>query len=134
MATLKLEAAPASGDLGAAKAPVAPASAAALGIPVNSTLGSVQGVRSEIDDALADMKVFSKFEPDQVMTAVSAHSARLVEIVVQISRIEHIRREWRPVREECERVIAELKAQFQIASRLHAMREFDWNASGRGQA
>lgn len=100
---------------------------------VNDVLGSIDSARKEIDDALADMRVFSNFEPDMVMSAVSQHSARLVEIAVQISRIEAVRREWRPVREEAERVISALKDQFQIASRLHAMREFDWNASGRGQ-
>jgi hypothetical protein len=100
---------------------------------VNPTLGSIESVRHEIDDALLDMKEFSKFEPDLVMAAVSAHSARLVEIVVQIGRIEVVRREWKPVREECDRVLTALKDQFQIASRLMAMRELDWNMSGRGQ-
>lgn len=99
-------------------------------IPV---LGSIKTVREEIDDVLADMRVFHKSEPDQVMGAVSAHSARLVEIVVQIQRIEAMRREWRPIREEAERVLAELKNQFQIASRSLAMRQMDWELSSRGQ-
>lgn len=129
VATLKLETTP-EATVSPAKAPVSPAKADQ---PVNAVLGTVQNVRTEIDDALADMKVFKNFEPDQVMAAISSHSARLVEIAVQISRIEHIRREWRPVREECERVVGELKNQLTIASRMHAIREFDWTASGKGQ-
>jgi hypothetical protein len=96
-------------------------------------LGSIITVRKEIDDALADMRVFHRAEPDQVMGAVSAHSARLVEIIVQIQRIEVVRREWKPVREEAERVLNELKNQFSIASRVIAMRQQDWEMSGRGQ-
>lgn len=132
MATLKLETAPSTG-VSEAKTPLASFSSPDLTQALNPILGSIQSVRGEIDDVLADMKVFSKCEPDQVLAAISAHSARLTEIVIQIARIEHIRREWRPVREECDRVLTELKSQFQVASRLHAMREFDFNASGRGQ-
>lgn len=97
-------------------------------------LGTVTAIRREIDDALADMRMFHKVEPDQVMQAVSAHSARLVEIVVHIQRIEVVRREWKPVREEAERVLAEMKSQFSVASRLLAMRQVDWEMSTRGQA
>lgn len=90
-------------------------------------------VRKEIDDVLADMRVFHKAEPDQVMQAVSGHSARLIEIIIRIQRIEVVRKEWKPVREEAERVLNELKSQFQVASRLLAMRQADWEMSGRGQ-
>lgn len=95
-------------------------------------LGTIASVRQEIDDCLADMRVFHRAEPDQVMQAVSAHSARLVEMIVSIQRIEVVRREWKPVREEAERVLGELKSQFQVASRLLAMRQNDWEMS-RGQ-
>lgn len=90
-------------------------------------------IRKEIDDCLADMRLFHKAEPDMVMQAVSAHSARLVEISILIQRIEVVRRDWKPVREESERVLTELKSQFQIASRVLAMRQADWEMSGRGQ-
>lgn len=90
-------------------------------------------VRREIDDCLADMRDFYRAEPDQVMQAVSAHSARLVEISIRIQRIEVVRREWKPVREEAERVLTELKSQFQVASRVLAQRRDDWEMSGRGQ-
>jgi chaperonin cofactor prefoldin len=96
-------------------------------------LGSIEDVRKEIDDAMADMRAFHRAEPDLVMQAVSAHSARLIEISIQVQRIEVVQRHWKPVREEADRVLAELRNQFQIASRLFAMRQADWEMSGRGQ-
>lgn len=96
-------------------------------------LGTIADVRREIDDCLADMRDFYRAEPDQVMRAVSAHSARLVEIVIRIQRIEVVRREWKPVREEADRVLTELKNQFAVASRVLAQRRDDWEMSGRGQ-
>ena len=96
-------------------------------------LGSITSVRKEIDDVLADMADFHRAEPDMVMAAVSAHGARLTEIIVRIQRIEVVRREWKPVREEAEKVAGELKSQFQIASRLIAIRQMDWEMV-RGQA
>lgn len=96
-------------------------------------LGTMADVRREIDDCLADMRDFHRAEPDQVMHAVSGHSARLVEIVIRIQRIEVMRREWKPVREEAQTVLAELKSQFQVASRILAQRKDDWEMSGRGQ-
>lgn len=96
-------------------------------------LGTMASIRIEIDDALADMREFHRLEPDVVMHAVSAHSARLIEIAIQVQRVEVVRREWKQVRDEAEKVLAELKAQFQIASRLLAMRTQDWEMSGRGQ-
>ena len=96
-------------------------------------LGTITDVRREIDDCLADMRDFYRAEPDQVMQAVSAHSARLVEIVIRIQRIEVLRKEWKPIREEAQTVLAELKSQFQVASRILAQRRDDWEMSGRGQ-
>lgn len=88
-------------------------------------LGTVAQIRSEIDDVLADMRNFHRAEPDQVMQAVSAHGARLLEIAIHIGRVEVVHREWKPVREEADRVLGELKAQFQVASRLIAVRGLD---------
>lgn len=133
---MKLERAPGTANetLSAPKEPLAGDNLATLRTNVvNSILGSVESVRKEVDDVLADMKVFSQHEPDMVMKATSAHSARLIEVIVQCGRIEAVRREWKPVREECDRVLNELKSQFQIASRLMAMRQMDWDMSGRGQ-
>lgn len=93
-------------------------------------LGSIVTVRKEIDDVMADMGDFYRAEPDMVMSAVSAHGARLVEIIVRITRIEVIMREWKPVREEAEKVLNELKSQFQVASRQVAIRQMDLQLSG----
>lgn len=97
---------------------------------VNPVLGSIASVRGEIDDALADMKLFRDGEPDEVLRAISGHAARLVEIVVQIMRIEAGMRNWRLVREEAERVITELKNQCFIASRGLSQRDLDFRMSG----
>lgn len=94
-------------------------------------IGSIVTARSEIDDALADQTGFSGLDPDRVFEVVSAHSARMIELIVHISRIEVVRREWKPVREEAERVVTELRQQFQIASRRMASRELDWNTQNR---
>lgn len=126
---------------GISTASTAPATTTIGGLPnlakmnsnvVNDILGSVNSVRIEIDDALADMREFHRSEPDQVMQAVSAHAARLTEIVIQISRIEVQQRQWKPIREEAERVISALKDQFQIASRAMFVRELDFRMAGGG--
>lgn len=106
---------------------------AALEKQVLPGLGSISDIREEINDVLLDMRVFHAAEPDAVMRAVSAHAARLVEIIVHVQRIEATRREWKPVREEANFVLTELRSQFQIASRILAMRAQDWEMSGRGQ-
>jgi hypothetical protein len=88
-------------------------------------LGTIADVRKEIDDVMADMRNFHQAEPDMVMEAVSAHGTRLLEIAIQIGRIEVVHREWKPVREEADRVLGELKFAFQVASRLVAIRGLD---------
>ena len=135
MALLKLESTDAKPGLSEPPAMVGHSQAAVLAANQTTVvpgLGSIQTVRAEVDDVLADMKAFHKAEPDMVMAALSAHSARLVEIIVQIQRIEVMRREWKPVREEAEKTLAELKSQFQIASRLIAIRQMDFDMV-RGQ-
>jgi hypothetical protein len=55
------------------------------------------------------------------------HSARLSELRVKIMRVEDFRQEWRPIRtREIEPALEELQRQYQIASRLHSVRELDW--------
>lgn len=131
MPTLKLESSNANPDLSGASAPQ-PMAVLRESVEVPG-LGSITSVRKEIDDVLADMQDFHRAEPDMVMAAVSAHGARLTEIIVRIGRIEVVRREWKPVREEAEKVAGELKSQFQIASRQIAIRQMDWEMV-RGQA
>lgn len=95
-------------------------------------LGSILSIRAEIDDVCADMANFHRSEPDVVMAAVSAHGARLTEVIIRIQRIEVVKREWKPVREEAEKALGELKSQFSIASRLIAIRQMDFDLL-RGQ-
>lgn len=88
-------------------------------------LGTIESVRGEVDDVLADMKEFYRAEPDQVMAAVSAHMARLIEISIRIGRIQVTNRHWKPVGDEVDKVISGLREQFQVASRLITVRQLD---------
>ena len=89
--------------------------------------GSIDSVRAEIDDAFADIVVMYQREPDEVMRMCSGHSARLSALRVLVMRIEDYRREWKTVRtRELEPTLDELRNQYEIASRLHTVREFDW--------
>lgn len=93
-------------------------------------LGSVLTVRAEVDDALADMRLFHQNEPDVVISAVSAHGARLAEIVTRARRIEVRLRQWKAVREEAEFVLGQLREQFQMHSRLLTVRQLDQSLMG----
>lgn len=89
--------------------------------------GSINSVRTEVDDAFADMKSFLNREPDEMMRISAGHSARLSELRVKIMRIEDYRPEWRGVRmRDIEPCLEELQRQFTVASRLHSVRELDW--------
>lgn len=112
-----------SGALAASRGPeaVAQANAQVFG----DGLGSVDSVRAELADVCADMKAFCSAEPDQVMTAVSAHGARLVEIKILASRLEVQHKQWKVVRQEVEDVLSELRFQFNVASRLISVRQLD---------
>lgn len=88
---------------------------------------SIDEARQEVDDAFEDMKTFHNREPDEIMRMAGGHSARLSEIRVRAMRIEDFRREWKSVRtRELEPAIEELRNQYQVASRLHSVRELDW--------
>lgn len=93
-------------------------------------LGSILTVRGEIEDALADMRLFHQNEPDVVITAVSAHAARLAELVVQARRIEVRLRQWKAIREEAEFVLSQLRDQYQMHSRLLTVRQLDQSLMG----
>lgn len=88
---------------------------------------SIDMVRGEVDDAFAQLKTFHNQEPDWCMRVASGHSARLSELAVQIGRIEDWAQEWKRVRQrELEPCIAEIRSQYEIASRRHTVREHDW--------
>lgn len=98
-------------------------------------MGSLEELRGEIDDAYEEMQQFVTMEPDQVMQICAGHSARLNEIRTRIQRVEDMPqfRILKGVRQnELEPTIKELQFQFQVASRLFAVRQLDWEIS-RGQ-
>lgn len=83
--------------------------------------------REEVDDACKDMEMFHGMEPDEIMRRISGHSARLSTIRVRAMRTEDYHREWKDVRQrELEPTLDQLKIQYDIASRLHSVREFDY--------
>lgn len=90
-------------------------------------IGSLEKVREEIDDAYDEMKGFVGMEPDQIMQICAGHTARLNEIRTCVIRVEDVVRQLKPVRQnEIEPTIKELQFQFQVASRLFAVRQLDW--------
>lgn len=91
-------------------------------------LGSLADLRQEIDDAYDEMKQFVGMEPDQIMQICAGHTARLNEIRTLVIRVEDFIRPLKPVRtNEIEPTIKELQFQFQVASRLFAVRQLDWD-------
>lgn len=93
--------------------------------------GSVKSVRQEIDDCYEDIRTFYQQEPDEVMRLVSGHSARMSELRVRCQRIEDFHRIWKQVRtREIEPTMEELTQQYNIASRLHSVRDLDFRMSG----
>lgn len=113
-------------------APVSPLPNSQVNVP---QIGSLADLRQEIDDAYEEMKEFISMEPDQIMTLCAGHSARLNEIRTRIQRVEDMPqfRILKAVRQnELEPTIKELQFQFQVASRLFAVRQLDWELS-RGQ-
>jgi hypothetical protein len=95
------------------------------------SIGSIDDVRSEIDDAHEDMREFYLNEPDEVMRKVSGHLARMTELSKEIRRIEGSARMWKSVRTaEIDPTIDALFQQFQIHSRLQSVREMDFRVSG----
>lgn len=84
-------------------------------------------VRAEVDAAFVVMRGFHRLEPDQVMRTIGGLSARLVEIRVQIYRIEDLNPVWKPLRvREVEPALEELGRQYSIASRLHSVKELEF--------
>lgn len=110
---------------GASPAPTAPLQNQ-QGVQVPG-LGTLADLRQEIDDAYDEMKQFVGMEPDQIMQICAGHTARLNEIRVLVIRVEDFIRPLKPVRtNEIEPTIKELQFQFQVASRLFAVRQLDW--------
>jgi hypothetical protein len=92
---------------------------------------SISQVRQEIDDAFDDIKTFHTREPDEVFRLVSGHSGRLAELRGRAQRVEDRAAIWKQLRtREIEPALDELNKQFQIASRLLAVRDLDFRMEG----
>lgn len=88
---------------------------------------SPNGARQEVDDALEDIQKFHQMDPDEIMRRIIGHSARLSAIRVWVMRIEDYQREWKDVRtRDLEPTLDQLGFQYDIASRLHTIREYDY--------
>lgn len=86
---------------------------------------SRQHVEDEIDLMLRAVREFWSLEPDQVMRACSALSARSSELYVHLHRIEG-RREWKQIRTmQVDTLLKELDRQFKIHSRIVEVRRQD---------
>lgn len=89
--------------------------------------GSIDSVRQEINDAYEEMQEFYNNEPDFCMRVISGQAARLSYITSRIRRIDDFNPDWKAVRErELEPLLRQLEFQYDIASRRHTAREFDW--------
>lgn len=108
---------------------------AALTAAVEPTVGlSIDQARQELYDALEDMKGAYQQQPDQVIRLCSGHSARVREIAIRIAAVEDRLPHWKQVRtREVEPVLAEIRQQFDQASRLLTQLQFDYTVeTGRG--
>lgn len=138
MVKMAMTTSPSEGDRGEVTGTsVAPVSPPLPNSQVNvPQLGSLADLRQQIDDAYEEMKEFIAWEPDEIMRVCAGHSARLNEIRTRIQRVEDMPqfRILKGVRtNELEPTIKELQFQFQVASRLFAVRQLDWDMDSRGQ-
>lgn len=93
-------------------------------------LVSRESVEDEIDLMLRTVRGFWSMQPDQVMLACSAMTARCTELGVHLHRLEG-KREWRQIRTmQVERLLLEFDRQWRTASRLIEVRRQDINLSG----
>lgn len=91
----------------------------------------VAGYANELDDYYKQILLFQGMEPDQVLLVVSGISARLVAIRAELVR-SGSQRANRLRTTEIDPLIEHLKLQFQLHSRLIAVRQLDWELS-KGQ-
>ena len=100
----------------------------ANGTPVGSLPAAVS---TEIDDYLRLIQTFGSCEPDEVLRQVSAVSARLTYLRIQLIR-EGNQRANRVRTQELDPLMDNLDMQFKIASRLLTVRQLDWDMAKGG--
>jgi len=82
-------------------------------------------VEAEIDLMLRTVREFWGMEPDQVMRAISALSARATELAIHLHRLEG-KREWKQIRTlQINALLAEFDRQFKTHSRMVELRRQD---------
>jgi len=86
---------------------------------------------AELDVYYEAVKSFAEQEPDMVMQQIAAFSGRLCEIRARLQRMGSALANKLRTR-EVDPLMEQLNFQYQIASRLHSMREFEFKASGGG--
>lgn len=92
----------------------------------------VAQIRDELDGYFVTLKQLGAMEPDQVMYQLSAITARLSELRMHLCR--HPGRRFDLLRtKELDPLIVECDRQYKFHSRIHAIRTFDWEVSGKGQ-
>ena len=83
-------------------------------------------LRDEIDDIIQKCIEAPNMEPDEAMIMMSSLLARLVQMHIDIQRVEHIQRELRSVRtQEVDKLMELVRDQYRISSRLIAVRQMD---------
>lgn len=91
----------------------------------------LQAYIAELDLYYEAVKAFANQEPDEVLQQIAAFTARLCEIRARLQRSgSAIANKLRT--REVEPLMEQLDFQFRIGSRLQAIREFDFKASGGG--
>lgn len=89
-------------------------------------LPSTDGVVAELERIEAAVRGFYSQEPDEVMRATSAYSARLTELANHIVRVEGTQRAYKSLRTmQIDRLLKELQFQFQLHSRMVELRRQD---------
>lgn len=89
-------------------------------------LGSREQVEGELDAVLVTIRDFWTQEPDQVMGAIAAITARLTELEVLLHRVESRDRAYKQIRTmQVQKILDECDRQFRIASRLIEVRRQD---------
>lgn len=89
-------------------------------------LGSPREIAAEIDDMADAIRDFWQMEPDQVMRACSAYTARCSELYIKLHRIEGRERAYKQIRtQHVNTLLDELDRQHKIASRMLEVRRQD---------
>lgn len=83
-------------------------------------------LREELDVILAKCVLAPQMEPDQAMILMSGLLARLVQLHIEIARVEHVQRDLKSVRtQEVDYAMDLVRDQYRIASRLISVRALD---------